>query len=72
MLAGSKAAIKQAFAGSTVHTLAHKEQMAAFMQASAERGEAHRKKMEEVNKKAEPLDGVALGKALLKNLGFSS
>ena len=32
--------------------------------------EAHRKRMEELNRPSPPLDGNALGRALLKSLGF--
>jgi hypothetical protein len=71
-LDSNKANMKQAFAEAEIHGKAYTGQLAAFAAASVARAEAHRKKMEEVNKKGEPLDGVALGKALLKNLGFTN
>jgi hypothetical protein len=72
LLANSKVALAAALVQSTLHVTAHKDQVAAFVAAAAERGEAHRQKMAEVKKQAEPLDGVALGKAFLKNLGFTN
>jgi hypothetical protein len=50
---------------------AAREKMAAVGQASQQRAEAHRQRMEELNTPAPPLDGDALGRALLKNLGFT-
>jgi len=70
-LAGIKADMTRAFAEAELHGKAATGQMAAFVAAAEERREAHRKRVEEVNKKGAPLDGVALGKALLKNLGFT-
>ena len=49
---------------------AHEERMAAMSQAAKEKEDAHRQKMEELNKSLPPLDGNALGRALLKNLGL--
>jgi hypothetical protein len=48
----------------------HEDQQAAVLQEANQRQEAHRKKMEELGKPLPPLDGDALGRALLKNLGF--
>jgi len=45
-------------------------QIAEMQEASRLKKEIHRKKMEELNRPAPPLDGNALGHALLKNLGF--
>jgi hypothetical protein len=47
------------------------DQMAAMQQEADQRKAAHSKKMEELNKKSPPLDGDALGHALLKSLGFT-
>lgn len=66
----TKTAVMQALATAAVHVQTHKDQLAAFAQAANERGEAHRKKMEALNAPPTPLDGTALGRALLKNLGF--
>jgi hypothetical protein len=38
---------------------------------SRQAAEAHRKKMEELNRPSPPLDGNALGRALMKSLGFT-
>jgi len=48
-------------------TQAHLE---ALLKAAKERAEIHHKKMEELSRPSPPLDGNALGHALLKNLGF--
>jgi hypothetical protein len=50
---------------------AAQEKVAAMGQLAQQRAEAHRKRMEELNTPAPPLDGDALGRALLKNLGFT-
>ena len=70
ILAGSKALLTTTLAEAAVHGKSHADRLAAFVQASKERGEAHRKKMEQLNTPVPPLDGTALGRALLKNLGF--
>jgi hypothetical protein len=70
ILAGSKAALKLALAQAAVYGQMHKDQLAAFVQGSENRAEAHRKKIEELNTPQPPLDGNALGRALLKHLGF--
>jgi hypothetical protein len=46
------------------------DQMAIFEQSLKEKKEAHAKRMEELNVQAPPLDGNALGHALLKSIGF--
>jgi hypothetical protein len=68
----SKAALSLSLAESAVHVQVYKNQVAAFVHAAKERAEAHRKRMEAVNTPPAPLDGNALGRALLKNLGFTS
>jgi Peptidase C39 family len=72
ILTSSKAALKLALAEATVYGQVHQNRLAAFAQAAKERGEAHRKKVEELNSPSPPLDGNALGRALLKNLGFTA
>jgi hypothetical protein len=49
---------------------AHEERMAAMSQAAKKKEDAHQQTMEELNKSLPPLDGNALGRALLKNLGL--
>jgi len=71
LLPGTKADILKAYAEAETHGKAYTAQLADFVAAAEARREAHLQKVEEVNKKGEPLDGVALGKALLKNLGFT-
>jgi len=44
--------------------------MAVFEKSLREKREAHEKRMEELNAQAPPLDGNALGRALLKSIGF--
>jgi hypothetical protein len=51
---------------------ARQQQLAAIEKAANESDQAHRKKVEELNKPSAPLDGDALGRALLKNLGFTN
>ena len=47
---------------------AHQDRMAEMSQAAKKRGDAHRQTMEEARKLLPPLDGNALGRALLQNL----
>lgn len=70
LLAARKEQLKQAQAQTLTHLKTHQEQMAKMAQEAKQRQEAHRKKMEELNRPSPPLDGNALGHALLKNLGF--
>jgi hypothetical protein len=70
-ITGSKEKLTLAMAEDVANRKAHKKKMAAMAQASEQRGEAHRRKMEEINTPSPPLDGNALGQALLKNLGLT-
>ena len=70
-LTAARIDLKAKFAEAAGYGKSYTDSIAAFVALAEERREAHRKRMEEVNKKAEPLDGVALGRALLKNLGFT-
>ena len=81
LISGAKAKLKLDLAEAALHARAQEAQLAACALVAYERAEAHRKRVEEINKqvearkaeankKAEALDGVALGKALLKHLGF--
>jgi hypothetical protein len=77
-----KKQLEQIAVGKEKFKLAHAEQLArgamlqgqfaALIQATKEKEEAQRKKIEERNAPSPPLDGDALGRALLKNLGFTS
>jgi hypothetical protein len=69
-LVSSKERLKLALAEALVHQKAYETQMANLVETARQNQAAHFKKVEELNRKAEPLDGAALGRALLKNLGF--
>jgi len=69
MIAG-KEKLKLAQAEELVHTQTHQEQLGKIQEAAMQREEAHRKKMEELNRPSPPLDANVLGRALLKNLGW--
>jgi hypothetical protein len=71
-IATGKEELKQARAEALTHLKTHEERLAKLAGEAKLRQEAHRKKLEELNRPAPPLDGNALGHALLKNLGFKS
>ena len=66
----SKERLKQAQAEQLAYSKIHHERLTAMLSEARQRHEAHRKKMEELNTPAPPLDGSALAVALLKNMGF--
>jgi hypothetical protein len=66
----SKEELTLANAESLANRKLHMDQLAAFAQAAKQRQEAHDKKVEELKKPLATLDGDALARALLKNLGF--
>ena len=66
----SREKLTLANAEALAHRKTHQDQMAAMQRAAKELAEAHRKKMEELNRPSPPLDASALGRALLKNLGM--
>jgi hypothetical protein len=68
----SKEKLRVAQAESLVHLKVHQEQLAKLAAEAKQREEAHQKKMDELNRLSPPLDGNALGHALLKSLGFKS
>ena len=70
VLASSRQTIEEAVAQSMVHREAHQQTLAEFAQTAQQAAEAHRKKMEELSQQSGPLDPAALGRALLKNLGW--
>jgi len=51
---------------------AHREKFQQLQAAAQQKAEEHRKKMAELNQPPAPLDPHALGRALLKNLGWES
>lgn len=69
-ITASKGEFKLAHADLLARRAARQAQLAALVNTAKEQEEAHRKKMEELNTPSPPLDGDALGHALLKNLGL--
>ncbi len=70
-LRGLKEKIKLAQVEEASHVRARQELVASIGQDAMQKEAAHRKKVEELNQPAPPLDGDALGHALLKKLGFT-
>lgn len=71
-LVDTKSAMKLALAEAAVYGQAHLQQMAAFADQAKQNSDAHRARAQEANKPLPPLDARALGRALLKDLGFSA
>jgi Peptidase C39 family len=71
MIGAHKEKIILAQAETIVYARMGRDQLQKMQAASNEKKEAQRKKVEEVNTPSAPLDGNALGRALLKNLGFT-
>jgi hypothetical protein len=69
-ITASKEAIKLAESERLVYQKIARDQMAKLQEETELKREAHRRKLEELNRTSPPLDGKALGRALLKNLGF--
>jgi len=67
---GGKDRLKQAQLEEIAVYKVRADQLAAVERKSNQQQEAHLKKEQELNAPPPPLDGSALGKALLKNLGF--
>lgn len=67
---GSKDKLKEAAAQQLATQKAEAEKIGALLQKSQQAKEAHNKKVEELKTPSPPLDGTALGLALLKNLGL--
>lgn len=72
LLAANKDQLTQAVAEQEAVHKARFAQVAAIEQQVQAAREAHQKKLEELKKPLAPLDGDALARALLKNLGFLS
>jgi Papain-like cysteine protease AvrRpt2 len=70
-LAASKEKFKLAYTEQLARGTMLKAQFAALTKAAKEQEETHLKKIEELNTPSPPLDGDALGRALLKNLGLT-
>ena len=70
VLRGARQQLTPALAEEAAHIKARTDHLEALSQAAKQREEAHRKQVEELEKVPPPLDGGALGRALLKHLGF--
>ena len=66
----SKEQMLLAHAESAVNRKIHQDQLAALAQGAKQRQEAHQKKLDELNKPLAALDGDALARALVKNVGL--
>ncbi len=66
----SKEQMLLAHAESMVNRKIHQDQLATLAQGAKQRQEAHQKKLDELNKPLAALDGDALARALLKNVGL--
>jgi hypothetical protein len=69
-IVASKQKLSLAQAEMVASRAARQAELTALAKNAKEKQDAHHKKMEELNRTAPPLDGNALGHALLKNLGF--
>lgn len=70
VMAATKEKASLALAEQMAYQQARMQQLDELKQLAAQREQAHQKKVEELNRPSPPLDGNALGRALLKNLGF--
>ena len=66
----SRTTLTEAFTKAAANARIHQGQMAAFIKASEERRQAYNQRKAALVKTGEPLDGEALGRALLKTFGF--
>jgi Papain-like cysteine protease AvrRpt2 len=69
-LQAGKEKLRLAQAEQFAHHKARAEQLSALKTGADASAEAHRKKLQDLKTPLPPLDGNALGRALLKNLGF--
>jgi len=67
----NKAKLKLAQAEALVNQAATRERLSKLEQMSKQNGEAHRQRTEKAGTPSTALDGDALGRALMKNLGFT-
>lgn len=70
-IAASREALKLAQAEELAHRKVRREQLSALEGLAKQNEAAHRQRMEDLNRPSPPLDGDALARALLKNLGLS-
>jgi hypothetical protein len=71
-ITSSKETVRVAQAEALARGKLRHDQLTAMLATAQQQKEARRKKMEELDKPLPPLDGDALARALLKNLGFTS
>src|SRR5208282_5491983 len=69
-IVASKEKLTLAVAEQTAQAQARREQQANLVRAAKQKNQAHRKRVEELNRPLPPLDGNALGRTLLQNLGY--
>lgn len=72
LLLASKEQLKISQAEELAYRKVREEKISAVAQAAKQKQEAHQQRMAEINTPLPPLDGNALGRALLKNLGFTA
>lgn len=70
-IAAGKEKFRLAYAEQVARRTMLEEQLAAVAQKNKEQEELHRQKLEELKTPSPPLDGNALARALLKNLGLT-
>ena len=70
-IAASKEKLTLALAEERAQAQERREQFANALQEMRQKAEARRKQLEELTRPLPPLDGNALGRALLKNLGLA-
>lgn len=71
LMASGKERLRFILAEGLANTKKDEENLAALEQIARQGKESHEKRMEELKAQSPPLDGKALGRALLKNLGFT-
>jgi hypothetical protein len=71
-ITASKEKLAAAMAQELAKRKAHQENLGAMAKAAKEKQDAHRKRVEDLNKPSPPLDGDALARALLKDLGITN
>ena len=69
-ITASKEKFQLAYAEQLAHISMRRAQLSAMAEEADRKAEVQRKMLEDMAKPAPPLDGNALGRALLKNLGF--
>jgi hypothetical protein len=71
LMASGKERLRLNLAEAIANQKADREKLASLEQLARQGKERHEKQLEELNAQSPPLDAKALGRALLKNLGFT-